>query len=215
MKASARIRGLRSSGFAARAIQAAMRCADAAGRFEQFTQAAAGAVQLNGQCVGADATLCREDRQAFSIEIHAPDEVAVLLRKFRKQPLEARAKQSRFLGVSVGLKVSPVAGESSLAGAAPPVQVDDRPAQDAIKPTHGVLFGRLMLRGHGLEQALLHGVTREFAIAQAGTREGGKGIEILQQQGGGIGHRRTVARDVIRLNPRRGVRFRHLVRLSR
>ena len=214
MNASVRVRGLRSSGFAAGAIQAAMRRTHPAGRFEQFTQTAAGAVQLHGQCVGAYATLCREDRRAAAIEIYAPDEVAILLWQFRKQPLEAGAQQSRFLRVSVGLKVSPVAGKRVLTGIAPPVQVNNRPPQDAIEPTHGGRFGRLMLRGHGLEETLLYGIPREFAIAEARTRERSKGIEILQQKGGGIGHRRTVAGDVIRLNPKRGVRFPHLVRLS-
>lgn len=192
-----------------------MRRTHPAGRFEQFAQAAAGAVQLHGQRVRADATLCREDRQAAAIEIHAPDEFAVLLRQLGEQALEAGAKQPRFLGVSVGLKVIAVAGVGALAGTAPPVQVDDRPPQDAIKPAHGVRFRRLMFGGNSFEQTFLHGIPREFAIAEAGTREGGKGIEILQQNGGGIGHGRTVAEDVIRLNPRGGVRFRHLVRLSR
>ncbi len=197
------------------AIQTPVSGANTAGSFQQFAQPTTGAMELHSQRVRADATLRGEDRRATAIEIHAPDEVAVLLRQFGEQALEAGAKQSRFLGVRFGLKVSAVAGEGALAGTASPMQVDDRPTQDAIKPAHGVRFGRLMLRGHGLEKTLLHGVAREFAIAQAGTREGGKGIKIFQQKGGGIGHGRTVAGDVIQLNPRRGVRFRHLVRLSR
>ena len=71
---------------------------------------------------------------------------------------------------------------------APPVQVDDRPAQDPIEPAHRVGFLRLMLSGDGFEQALLHSIPRQLGVAQLPTSESGEGVEIFQQDGGGIGH---------------------------
>ena len=201
------------SGLPAGAIQTSVRGAHAAGRFEQFAQPTTGAMELHSQRVCSDAAFHSEGCRAVTFQVHAANEIAVLLGQFREQTLEARTQYARLFGVGRG--VGFVAGEDALAGVAPSVQVDDRPAKNAVEPSHRIGFRRLMLCGHGFEQAVLDSIARQFAVTQLRAGEGGEGVEILQQNGLGIGHRPIVAADAARLNARRGVRFRHRLRLSR
>ena len=201
------------SGLPAGAIQASVRGTHPAGRFEQFAQSAAGAMELHSQCVCSDAAFRSEGCWAVTFQVHAADEIAVLIVQFREQTLEARTQYARLFGVRRG--VGFVAGEGALAGVAPSVQVDDRPAENAVEPTHRIGFRRLMLCVHGFEQAILNSIARQFAVAQLRAGEAGEGVEIFQQNGCGIGHKRIVAVDAARLNAWRGVRFRHCLRLSR
>ena len=113
------------------AIKAAMRRAHAAGRFEQFAQSAAGAMQLHGQGVGAHAALGCKHGWATATQVHATDQVAVLLRQFGEQALEAGAEQPRFLGTGAGFEVRFVAGESAFAGTAPKSPNTTKPSKSA------------------------------------------------------------------------------------
>jgi len=187
--------------------------ADTAGRFEEFTQPTAGAVQLDGERIRTDAALSSQSHRALARKIHAADQVAILLRQFGQEALEAGAEQPCFLGIGRSFGLRLITRERSLPRLTTAVEVNDRPAEDAVEPAHGLCFGRLMFRGDGLEQTLLHSIARQFGVAQLRASEAGEGIQILQQGGSGIGHERTLTATLRRFNSSGGVMFREPARL--
>ena len=69
------------------------------------------------------------------------------------------------------------------------VEVDDRAAQNPVKPSRGILrLGGLLGRGQRIDQTLLHHVFRQVRIAHALAGKRHEGFQVRQQRGFNVLH---------------------------
>lgn len=163
-------------------------------RFHLFAESLAGAVQADVQIVQRQTQRRRRVFRGCAVEIQALEQVAVLIRQAGQKPLEALAQDPFGGGIRLFGKFGLQAFERTGADIAPPIQVNDRVAQDAIEPRHRAfavagLVGRLQR----LEEAVLHQVGGEFGVANALARERDEGVQVLDERVFGFCHARRVA----------------------
>lgn len=163
-------------------------------RFHFLAESLAGAVQPDVQVVQGQAQRHRRVFRGCAVEIHALEQVAILFRQAGKKPLEALAQDSFGSGIGLLGKFGLQAFERAVADIAPPIQVNDRVAQDAIKPRHRAFaVTRLVGRLQRLEQAVLHEVGGQFRVAHALARERDEGAQVLYEGVFGLCHAPRVA----------------------
>jgi hypothetical protein len=81
-----------------------------------------------------------------------------------------------------------VARHRSLPCFAPPVEINNRAPEDAVKPWDRLAFVRLTGGPDGFQQTFLHRVTGEFRISQASTGKTGERLKVVEQDAGGVRH---------------------------
>jgi hypothetical protein len=164
------------------AIQASVFATRPAIARDLFTQIFAGAVQPDGEVVLVQTQFCRNRAHIISIEVNTLQQVAILLGHVGQQTLEALTKQP-FLASAwrIGqFLLKPL--QRSVARVVTAVEVNNRTAQDAVKPRHGVfLLGRLFGRSQRFNQALLHYIFREMRVPDAAARERHEDLQVFKQ----------------------------------
>ena len=166
----------------ARTVQTSVFTACPAIAHDLFPQMFAGAMQPDGEVVLGQTQFRRNHAHIISIEVNALQEVAILLRHGVQETPEALTKQP-FLASAwrIGqVLLKPL--QRSVARIVTAVKVNNRTAQDAVKPRHGVfLLGRLFCRSQRFNQTLLHHIFREMRIPDAAAHECHEGLQVSKQ----------------------------------
>ena len=156
--------------------------ADPAGGFEAFAQLLPSPVVAHPQVVGTQAVLDGESRRIAAGQIEFADELGMLRFERRNQRFHTGADGAFLLGIRRMVQFVPEALNGSARGVAPAVEIDNRVAQDSIEPRDDLFIIAHLIDGfQGLEQALLHHIGRQVWVAHPAPREGGEGIEFLEQ----------------------------------
>lgn len=163
-------------------------------RFDFLAESLAGAVQPDVQVVQCKAERRRCVLRGCAVEIHALEQVAILFRQAGQKALETLAQDPFGGGIGLFGKLGLQAFERAVADIAPPIQVNDRVAQNAIEPRHRAFAITRLVGGlECLEQAVLHEVGGQMRVAYALPRERHEGVQILDQGVFDFDHERRVA----------------------
>ncbi len=136
--------------------------ADPTGLLEAGAQCLAGTMQPDGQIVRCDAEICGHGGKRFALEVNPPEQIRISRTKRRQQPLQTRADgrspfiQPRNLVITGADEFLQERFGLSVVGRMSAVIIDDRIAENAIKPCHALI--RLFQTMHlldGPEKALL------------------------------------------------------------
>lgn len=174
-------------GFTARAVQASVFAAGPAVLGKGIAQMAARAVQADGEIVPGESQFARHHRGFLGLEVDLLEHLTILRREGGQEPPEASAQipdlsRARFFGQ---FSFEQFQGPGTCVAST--IEIDDRPAQDAIKPWHGsFLVGGLAIRFQGFDQTFLDEVFGQVRIANSFA---GKGDERLQVPQNDIVHR--------------------------
>lgn len=171
------------SRLSARTVQTSVFTACPAIARDLFPQMFAGAVQPDGEVVPGQTQLRRNRAHVISIEVNALQQVAILLRHGGQQTLEALTKQPFLVSAWRIGQVLLKTLQRSVARVVTAVEVNDRAAQDAVKPRYRVLLrSRLFGRCQRFYQTLLHHIFGQMRISNAAARERHEGLQVFKQR---------------------------------
>lgn len=167
----------------ARAIHAAMLRAEPAGLFQALAQLLPGAMMPHAQIVGGHPQRNPDLLRSFTAEIKPADEFRVIRLERGNQSFDTTTGDSFLLGVRRRIEFALQSLQHRLVHRAAAIEVNDRAAQDAVKPGHRVLLRRWFFsRSQRLDQTLLHHIFGEMRIPNAATRERHEGLQVFKQR---------------------------------
>lgn len=143
---------------------------------------ASGSVQPDGEVVFRQSEIRRGLGDILAIEIDALEQITVVFRNGWKQALETLAEN--FFIVRIGRlgQFAPELLQRVFSHCIAAVEIDDRMAQNPVKPSDGVfIIGRLIRRLQRFHETLLDHVLRQMRITDAAAGEGGEDVQILDQ----------------------------------
>ena len=167
----------------ARAINAAMLRAELAGLFQTLAQLLPGAMMPHAQIVGIHAQCNPDLLGSFTTQIKPADEFRVIRLERGNQSFDTTAGDAFLVGVRRRIKFALQPLQRGLVHRAAAIEVNDRVAQDAVKPRHRVfLRSGFFGRGQRFYQTLLHHIFGEMRIPNATARERHEGLQVLKQR---------------------------------
>jgi hypothetical protein len=176
-----------SSSRLARAVQAAVLAANPAGALQFDAEPLPRPVQAHRQIVCGDPESGGGVLKRLAFQINSPEQIAVLFRQARQEPLYALANHALSRAIRAFRKLGFKTFKRALAGVATPVHVDNAATQNPVKPCDGVVVPRrLTVRLERFQQTFLHDVFRQMRIADALSRKGDERFQILEQRLGRI-----------------------------
>ena len=142
-----------------------------------------GAMQPNGQIARREAERGGGVLRRRAIEVDALEHIAILFRQSGQEPLDALAQDSFGSGVGLLWNFCSQPFERTVADIAPPIQVDDGAAQDAVEPSDDIFISSgLAVGAQGFQQALLHDIHGQMRVADALPGESHEGFKIFQKR---------------------------------
>ena len=176
-----------------------------------FPQMFAGAVQPDAEVVLGQTQFRRNRAHIISLEVNALQQFAILLRHGGQETLEALTKQPFLASAGrIGqVLLKPLQG--SVARVVTAVEVNDRAAQDPVKPRYRVFlrsgfFGRCQR----FYQTLLHHIFGQMRISNAAARERHEGLQVFKQRFFNALHNKHFRRA----SPARKARTGHRVKIN-
>lgn len=156
----------------ASAIQTSVLAACPAIAGDLIAEMFARAMQSDGEIVPGQTQICRDLANIPAIQINELKQLAVLLRHIGKQPTKTLAKQSFLPGVGHIRQFPLKPLQPSLAGVLATIEINDRAAQNPVKPRYRVFSpGWRSSRSQRFNQTFLHHVFRQLGISDALARE--------------------------------------------
>lgn len=148
----------------------------------QIAQVFAGAVESHGKVVPGQTQLGCNLGWLFAIQINLLEQFPVLLGHRRQKASETLAEQTFVADSGCFSQLGLESGHRPPPGIVASIKVDDRAAQNPVKPCHRILFaGGFAVSGQRFEKAVLHEIGRQRFIANAFAGKTNEGLEILQQ----------------------------------
>jgi hypothetical protein len=167
----------------ARAIYAAMLRAEPAGLFQSLAQLLPGAMMPHAQIVGRHPQCYPNLLGSFTTQIQPADEFRVIRLERGNQSFDTTTGDAFLRAVRRGIQFMFQPLQRRLVHRAAPIEINDRVAEDAVKPRHsGFLPGRLFGRSERFHQTFLHHIFGEMRIPDAAARERYEGLQVFKQR---------------------------------
>lgn len=162
------------------AIQATMLAAHLASPLQLGVKPFASTMQANRYIIRSQAQRGCSRCGRRAIEINALEQISILLRQGRQQPLYALAKNFLRSGISLFRKFRLQSFEHAFSHIAPPIKVNDGSPQDAIKPSDGILARRRFAVGtERFQKAVLNDILGQMWVAHTLPGEGYESVKVF------------------------------------
>ena len=165
------------------AVNATVLRADPAGLFQSSPQLLPGAVMPYAKIVSRHSQSRADLLGRFASQIEPSNQFRVIRLERGDQRFDTTTSDAFLLRIRRGIQFAFQSRQRGLVHRAAAIEVNDRAAQDAVKPGQGLGFlGWLLDRRHGFDQTILHHIFGELRIADAAARERHEGFQVRQQR---------------------------------
>lgn len=164
------------------AINAAVLRAEPTGLFQTLAQLLPGAMMPHTEIIGRHSQCDADLFGCFALQIEPTNQFRIFRLERGNQSFDTTANSPFFLSIRRGIQFMFQSLQCCLVHRSAAIQVNNRAAQDAVKPRQGFfLLGRLFGRSQRFDQTLLHHIFGEMRIPDATARERHEGFQVRKQ----------------------------------